>query len=259
MECNVILKREALKNPCPGISQSTDMRNRERMVNSSTRLNSKVAPGKLKSDLEDLRRLALVRGADDAVVIPASEIIVDPRVRLKCMIPKCYMSGASVHCPPHGTSMKETRDIVSRYEWAVFFRVLLDRAIAAEETLGSHQISGTMDDGGKLNALGGHAVIIYTIVKIMQKRARESGYISARGFSSGPCMDIFCHWQPTCRALMTKQGCRHPVLNSPAMESCGMDVFTMAAKMGWDVYPIGETCRPDDVPHGMLMGLVLIT
>jgi predicted metal-binding protein len=41
--------------------------------------------------LEPLRRTALDRGANDAVIISSSDVIVDPRARFKCMIPKCYM------------------------------------------------------------------------------------------------------------------------------------------------------------------------
>jgi len=49
--------------------------------------------------LERLRLFSLKSGADDAVIIPSSDVIVDPRVRFKCMIPKCYMSGNCSHCP----------------------------------------------------------------------------------------------------------------------------------------------------------------
>ena len=38
-----------------------------------------------------------------------------------------------------------------------------------------------------------------------------------------------------------------------------MDVFTMAARAGWEVFPIGGACEPDSVPMGSLMGLVLIS
>jgi hypothetical protein len=37
-----------------------------------------------------------------------------------------------------------------------------------------------------------------------------------------------------------------------------MDVYTMASKAGWDIYPIGEGAKTEDVPHGTRLGLVLI-
>jgi hypothetical protein len=37
-----------------------------------------------------------------------------------------------------------------------------------------------------------------------------------------------------------------------------MDAFTMAAKVGWEIYPVGRSTSPEDVPYGSLLGLVLI-
>ena len=212
----------------------------------------------LEARLEILRQLALSRGASHAVVISASDVLVDPRVRLKCMIPKCYMSGACSHCPPHGSSFHETRDMVLRHDRAVFFRVIVPSSIIAATGLASRIVDGVMDDAGNLNTLGAHYILTATIVKIIQKRAREMGFVSMQTYAAGDCRDLYCHLQLTCQALQTQKGCRHPSLSSPSMESCGIDAFTMAARAGWDAYPIGGTCQPDSVPHGNLMGLALI-
>jgi predicted metal-binding protein len=210
------------------------------------------------ADLEQLRRFALTRGADDAVVIRARDVLIDPRVRFKCMIPKCYMSGGCAHCPPHGYSIQEVRDIVSRYKWAVFFRKRVDSAIIAARNLHEAIDSGIMDDKGNAINLGGHYILVFTIVKLLQKKAADSGFGPTHGFAAGNCRDPFCHLQPTCRNLMTDKGCRHPELSSFSMESCGMDVYRMAARAGWDQFPIGGTCEPDSIPRGSLMGLVLV-
>jgi len=37
-----------------------------------------------------------------------------------------------------------------------------------------------------------------------------------------------------------------------------MDMYTMAARAGWDVYPAGASVSPQDVPYGATYGLVLI-
>jgi len=37
-----------------------------------------------------------------------------------------------------------------------------------------------------------------------------------------------------------------------------MNVYTMAAKAGWDVYPVGKSVSPHDFPHGNYFGLVMI-
>jgi predicted metal-binding protein len=217
-----------------------------------------VEQNQVQSDLGELGRMALQRGADDAVVIPSDRVILDPRVRFKCMIPKCYMSGGCEHCPPHGYSLDQVRNIVNQYQWAVFFRVKVPSTIIAAKGVGPAIGTGVMSrDGSTLN-LGGYYILVFTIVKLLEKRAVQMGYAEPFGFAAGNCRDPLCHLQPVCQKLVTNQGCRNEELSSPSLESCGMDAFTMAAKQGWDVYPIGGTCQPDSLPHGSLMGLVLI-
>ncbi len=205
--------------------------------------------------MEALRDLALSLGADEAAVLPVSEILLDPRVRYKCMVPKCYMSGACAHCPPLGWSLDEIREILSRHDQAVFFRVRVPARVIASRGLASWINSGDLDPAGRVLSLGAHYLLVFSIVKLLQKRAREMGFRSAMGFGAGNCKDALCHFQPLCGEIQGT-GCRHPDLSSPSMESCGMDVFSMAARQGWVVFPIGGTCAPESVGHGTLMGLV---
>ncbi len=209
--------------------------------------------------LEKLRRYAEKRGADDALVIQASDVLVDPRVRLKCMIPKCYSSGACDHCPPHGYSAQEIREIISRYQQGVFYRVKVRNQVIAAENISENITSGVFDDKGNLQNLGGHYMLVFTILALLKKKATAMGYQASFGLSAGNCRDVFCHFQPTCRKLMSPgKGCRHPDLSAPSLESCGIDAFAMAARVGWDVYPIGGSLTPGDVPHGTLLGLILL-
>ena len=212
-----------------------------------------------KGNLEALRKLALARGAHDAVVIPASDVIVDPRVRLKCLIPLCYMALRCDHCPPDGYSVEEVREMVSRYQWAVFYRVTVKSTIIAARNLSDYVSARIFDPKANLLNLGGNYILVFTITKILQKKAASMGYAKTSGFAAGNCRDPFCHFQPGCRKLMTGKDCRHPELSSPSMESCGMDVYTMAARAGWDIYPIGGRCEPESVGRGNLCGLVLVT
>lgn len=211
-----------------------------------------------KEDVEFLRKSAIDHGADEAVIIPASDVIVDPRVRFKCMIPKCYMSGGCAHCPPHGLSVREVRELVAAYDLGIFFRAKVDSKIIAAEGIHEAIEQGVADDGGNLMNLGGHYILVFTIVKILEKYARQADY-DAYGFGAGNCKDPFCFLQPVCQRLMSSKGCRNPDLSAYSMESCGMDAYTMAARVGWDHYPIGGACEPDTVPRGSLMGIVLVT
>jgi predicted metal-binding protein len=209
-------------------------------------------------DLERLRRLAEKRGADSAVIIDAADVLVDPRVRLKCLIPKCFSSGACDHCPPHGLSARQMRETISRYRQGVFFRVLVPSSVVAARNLSDNIRTGVFDDQGNLSNLGGYYMLVFTILALLGEEAAKMGYPSSFGLAAGNCREVFCHFQPTCRKLMTGKGCRHPGLSAPSMEASGLDAFTMAARVGWDVFPIGGSLTPSAVPHGTLMGLILV-
>lgn len=215
--------------------------------------------GLVPEALDQLRQKSLDSGADDARVISAAEVIVDPRVRFKCMIPKCYTSGDCCHCPPYGLSFRETQEIVSRYRWAIFFRVRTRSEIVIEKTFYRNYITGDIDENANMLNVGAYCILVMTIADVVVNNARKIGYLSPRGFAAGNCRDMYCHFQPNCRRLTTAEGCRHPELSIPSMESSGIDVLTMAARAGWEVYPIGLTLNPDDVPYGTFCGLVLIT
>ena len=53
-----------------------------------------------KSFAQDLINIAQTGGAKDAVMISTEQIVIDPRVRLKCLVPPCSLSGICKYCPP---------------------------------------------------------------------------------------------------------------------------------------------------------------
>jgi len=205
--------------------------------------------------MERLQKIALDVGAEDTRIISTDDIIIDPRVRLKCLIPVCNFSGTCSHCPPNGFSVDEVRDIISGYQKAIFFKTYVKNKTIANPKLYDYMNCRNIDDS--ILTLGVHYLLVQQIVTLLNKNARESGYKPV-GFAAGYCRDILCFFQPNCQALTSNKGCRHPDLSNPSMESCSMDVFTMAYNAGWDVYPVGGTCHPDDIPRGSLFGLVAV-
>ncbi len=75
----------------------------------------------LSADLETYRQKALELGASQAKIIRAEEIPVDERVPMKCQIPRCFGYGAGAQCPPNTMKPSELRELLKKYEWAVFF------------------------------------------------------------------------------------------------------------------------------------------
>ena len=207
-------------------------------------------------DLETLKEAAIKQGADNAVIISTADIIMDPRVRFKCMIPKCYKSGACSHCPPHGYSLPDVRKMISDVASGVFFRVRVESSVIAAKGLAN------LIDAGEINetimSLGASYLNVFTIVADLRQKAQQMGFSSTLGFAAGNCRDVLCYDQVFCQEFTRLKTCRNPDISAPSMESCGMDAFTMAARVGWDVYPIGGTCEPDSLPRGSLRGLFLV-
>ena len=71
---------------------------------------------KIESDLNLLCEEAKILGADDAIVSPASAIVVDPRANLKCQVPICPNYGNNLMCPPYVMKASDFHEILLRYK-----------------------------------------------------------------------------------------------------------------------------------------------
>ena len=196
-----------------------------------------VIDTQVAADLEKYRRLALELGATDARVIRAEDIIIDERVRGKCRYPTCPSYNTNMNCPPYTMGLDEFRALVSKYKHAIFFKVDIHSGDLEDHTRATRQ---TVTD----------------IVWKLESAAFYDGYYLATGFGGTNCKDIFCR-TVECAAIAGK-GCRHPFKARPGMHGLGIDAFRMAARVGWDLYPMGSSADGTSVPFMTTMGLVLI-
>jgi predicted metal-binding protein len=199
---------------------------------------------RLPVDLEGYKEKAMELGATRAAIISVKEIPVDERIVLKCQIPRCFGYGTSVHCPPHTLKPAELRDLLKEFEWAVFFSldvppevIVRDRATIKEREAVYRKI--------------------FEIVSEIESMAFYDGHYLAFGFAAGSCRHTFCSQQESCQAMEGKR-CRISLRSRPSMEAVGIDVYKMAAAIGWDVYPIGSNARPEEISKGTLAGIIII-
>ncbi len=54
-------------------------------------------------------------GADRAAPVPATAVVVDDRVNLKCRVPLCSGYGHNLMCPPAVMPADATRDVLRKY------------------------------------------------------------------------------------------------------------------------------------------------
>ena len=202
-----------------------------------------ISEDKLNKDLENYRQEAINLGATDSKIITTNMIPVDDRVAFKCKIPPCFGYGTSANCPPHTITPPELRGLIKKYNHAIFFKLNVKPEVIVRnrETI--------------LERAGAYRKI-FEIVSAIESMAFYDGYYLATGFAAGSCKSTYCY-KVECSVLKGER-CRHELKVRPSMEAVGIDAYKLATSVGWDVYPIGSNCDPQDIPKGSLMGLVLV-
>jgi predicted metal-binding protein len=201
----------------------------------------------LKSDLARYRQIALDLGASGAAVIPASDISVDERVRLKCLVPRCLRAGETPNCPPNAPSLDLVRKAFSLYHWAILVKTDVKPIsdYAPKRT-------GTKEEQRK--TLLFHQKTSEIVYKL-ECQAYKDGYHLAMGLGGGSCKDYLCQGL-VCQFLDSGR-CRFPQRARPAMEAMGIDVTSLINKAGWDVYALVDNL--DCIPCAISVGMVFIT
>lgn len=200
----------------------------------------------VRSDLERYCELALQSGASGAVCIPASDVIIDERVRLKCVVPRCIRAGETPNCPPYAPDLDLIRRALGRFSWAILLKcnVAPIEAYApgsgttkAEQrrVLSFHQKSGE-------------------VVHALERQAYKDGYYLAMGLGGGSCKDYLCQGQ-ICQFLDSGR-CRFPHRARPAMEAMGIDVVALINKVGWQSYALLDDLQV--IPCAITAGIVFI-
>jgi len=207
---------------------------------------TKVPEETLIADLKSFREKALELGAAAAEIIPASQIVVDERVRLKCVVPRCLRAGETPNCPPYTPELDVIREAFHKFTWAI----LLNTHV---EPLEAYAPGSGQNKAEQRQTLLFHqktSEIVYEIERL----AYKNGYYLAMGFSGGSCKDYLCHGL-ICQ-FMESGRCRFPHRARPAMEAMGINVFDLIRKVGWEAYPLLDELNL--VPCAISVGLVLV-
>ena len=206
---------------------------------------AKIPQEQLQKDLAKYRQRALEMGATDAKVIGTDDIVIDERVLAKCTYPKCPGYGTNANCPPYAMDIDKIRKVVNNFKYAIFIKL----EVPPEDIAGKKAIEKDLTQPYRRK--------LAEIVAKIEAEAFYDGHHLALAFGNGSCKMLFCP-NTECVALVPGQGCPHRLKARSPMEGVGMDAYTMATKVGWDIYPIGVATLPSEVPYGMRLALVLI-
>ena len=194
----------------------------------------------LSSQLKQLEKFALEKGAWRAKAFTARWVVVDERVRMKCQIPLCPHYGRALTCPPNVPSVEEFRKALARYSKALLLQTV-SPITANMEACDRDEVMELFDKKGKKSSKGGEkqgvavdfgnmkaaAVRLHKLTNEVELRAMSMGFPYALGLIGGECM--LC---PECVGTCSSQACRRPFEARPSMEGVGIDVVATSRKAG---------------------------
>lgn len=202
-----------------------------------------------------LKKSEEVTGVSRAAIISAGDVIVDDKVRWKCMYPICFGYNSSPCCPPHTPPVEECKRVIHSFRYAVIFQL----EVPVEDFTGQDWPSKS----------GKHFIANANAVNKIEAMANSMGYRQAVGFQGGPCLGCGAvnaqYLEEKDQSTRVKCSvlaggvCRNFLKIRPAMEAMAIDIIGTVQPLGWDlVYIGGSTNDPDDIPCASTVGIVLV-
>jgi predicted metal-binding protein len=190
----------------------------------------------IEEDLSELCLKAKNYGAARVSVLPASEVIVDPRVRLKCSVPACPNFGVNLMCPPRVMDPEEFSKALSMYTHTILIQYPLcddPEKMQAYIKEGSIEVLRSGSDYPQM--IKKSQVEFMDLICKLERDAVNMGYRFSAGLTGGPCR--LCD---RCVGQRVGGPCRHPLRARPSMEALGIDVFKTAENAGMPLTAEGD-------------------
>lgn len=187
-----------------------------------------------------LEEIALKMGCLEAKVIPADKVVVEDRVRLKCMV-GCPHYGQGLRCPPYTPSINEFRKMMGDYSWAMVVKIKprkIPDEVMAKYKLGNDErervkLRDRYEDADKTSLSIWSDFAGYYKESLMELLDLESaafslGCVFATVFFAGRCM--------LCEKCNVKEGiCKNPILSRFSAEAMGINLLKTAKNIGMNL------------------------
>lgn len=197
------------------------------------------------ADLDKLCQLARSYGASAAAALGTRGIVVDPRVRFKCMVPRCASYGRNLMCPPNVMEVEEFAKVLKRYLHSIVvqYPIPLDREFM--DGLKDRSIGEIYDRGEYKERMVASERQFQGLLDRLESDALNMGYRFATALTGGPCR--LCD---ECVGVTSGEACRHPFRARPSMEAMGIDVYLTARNAG---LPFEVPAKDRPVWNGLLL------
>lgn len=211
---------------------------------------------KKTDNYKTLEKIALKMEYLEAMVIPTNDVVVEDRVRLRCMI-GCPHYGRGLKCPPYTPSIDEFRKMLNEYSFAMIIKIKPSEI--SEDLKSKYKMENDEEepvriwdqyhDADKISSQVWSDFSDYYKNSLMdllelERAAFNLGYALATIFFGGRCM--------LCEKCDVETGiCRNPMIARFAAEAVGINLIKTAKNAG-----MGLKFNPKNNPTPMAILLI---
>lgn len=182
----------------------------------------------VEEDLSTLCSNAKSYGAVRVSVLPAGQVVIDPRVRLKCLAPVCPNYGVNLMCPTRVMDHEEFTRVLRCYSHGILVQSsICDSPEKMQDFMNGESLGITEAETEYPMTIRKGLNDLLDLICKLERDAVNMGYRFSAGLSGGPCK--LCD-----RCVGQKSGapCKHPMRARPSMQAMGIDVFKTAENAG---------------------------
>ena len=138
-------------------------------------------------DLGTLCEMARSYGASDAAVLESRDIVLDPRVKLKCMVPQCANYGRNLMCPPNVMGMDDFSEVLERYTRSILVQYPIPMDTEFMSKFSGSSIEDIYETGEYEERMTKSERQFQDLLGKLESDALNMGCRFAAAFTGGPC------------------------------------------------------------------------
>ena len=190
--------------------------------------------------MDELIIRAYAAGADEACLIPANQVPINPDLAKLCREPRCADYGQAPGCPPYCSGPAGFRLLRQSSREALVLRIQ-----GPESDLMTSRSNAVMK---RLQSLAAN----------LEEEALRLGYQHAQAYAGGSCKRIFCHEDDECPVIAGTGPCRYPHQARPSMSGFGIDLLALMDICGWPAQFIDLKKEASATRQSWVAALVLL-